>query len=77
MSDDASRAAQGRQAAVVCAVAAVLWMLAQWLGPQLGLPGQYAILFDLIALAAFFWAMVVTYRLRRALPARPGKTKQG
>ena len=77
MSDERVRLSQSRHAAMVCAVAAVLWLGAQWLGPVLGFPGQYAILFDLMALAAFGWAMVVTFRLRRAMGARPKQNKQG
>ena len=77
MNDERTRLSQSRQAAVVCAAAAVLWVGAQWLGPVLGLPGQYAILFDLMALAAFVWAMVVTFRLRRSIGARPKQNKQG
>ena len=42
-----------------------LWLLAQWLGPRLGLPGRYALLIDLAALAGFFWALVVTYQIWR------------
>ena len=48
------------------AALAVLWLAAQWLGPALGLPGRYAFLFDMAALAAFVWALVVTYRIWRA-----------
>jgi len=72
-----AKAAQSRTASLVCAGAAILWVLAQWLGPGLGLPGHYAILIDLAALAAFFWAMVVTYRIWRKPPAKQGQSKQG
>jgi len=37
----------------------------QWIGPELGLSGRYAILIDLLALAAFFWALVVTFQIWR------------
>jgi Family of unknown function (DUF5337) len=77
MTDPRALTAAGRQAALVCAVAAILWIGAQWLGPSLGLPGQYAILFDLMALAAFVWAMVVTFRVWRRQGANPGQNKQG
>ena len=46
----------------------VLWMAAQWLGGQLGWEARYVFLFDLAALAAFLWALVVTYRIWRATP---------
>ena len=35
---------QGRVVGAVIAVAMLLWLLAQWLGPHLGLPGRYALL---------------------------------
>ena len=72
-----AKAAKSRNASLVCAGAAALWVLAQWLGPVLGLPGQYAILIDLAALAAFVWAMVVTFRIWRKPPAKQGQPKQG
>ena len=62
---DIARARTGRTVAFVIAGAMVLWLLAQWVGPRMGLPGEYAILFDLCALAAFFWALVVAFRLWR------------
>ena len=52
MSDEDAKAAKSRMASLVCAGAAILWVLAQWLGPVLGLPGQFAILIDLAVLAA-------------------------
>jgi len=58
-------ARQGRIAALVIAGTMLLWLGAQWLGPKLGLPGRYAILFDFAALAGFFWALVVTWQIWR------------
>ncbi|WP_343082026.1 DUF5337 family protein [Ostreiculturibacter nitratireducens] len=60
---DQELARQGRMVAIVIAVTVVLWLGAQWLGPQLGLTGNYAFLFDFAALAAFLWALIVTYGL--------------
>lgn len=60
---DKALARQGRQVAVVIAATVILWLGAQWLGPQLGLVGNYAFLFDLAAMAAFLWALIVTYGL--------------
>ncbi len=54
-----------RMVALVIAVTMVAWIGAQWLGPKMGLAGRYAFLFDLAALAAFFWALVVTYQIWR------------
>ncbi|SMX34106.1 DUF5337 domain-containing protein [Actibacterium lipolyticum] len=58
-------ARQGRVAALVIAGTMILWVGAQWLGGQLGLPTRFAFLFDLAAMAALFWALVVTYQIWR------------
>ena len=47
----------------------LIWLAANWAGPALGLPGRYALLIDFAALAALFWAMVVTYQIWRARQA--------
>jgi Family of unknown function (DUF5337) len=62
---DLHRARQARLVGVVLAATMVLWMGAQWLGGQLGLETRYVFLFDLAAIAAFVWAMVVTYQIWR------------
>lgn len=59
------RARSGRNVAVVLVVTIVVWVVGQWLAPQIGLAGEYAILLDFAALAAFFWCMVVAYGLWR------------
>ncbi len=43
----------------------VVWMGANLIGGQIGLPTRFAFLFDLIALAAFFWALVVLFQAWR------------
>ena len=58
-------ARKSRMVAVVIAVVVVLWMGAQWIGGQIGLDPKFAFLFDLAALAAFFWTMIVTYQIWR------------
>ena len=63
--DEPALARQGRLVALVIAAAALLWLAAQWLGPRLGLAGKYALLIDFAALAAFVWALIVTYRIWR------------
>jgi len=63
---DAALARQGRIAALVIAVTMVLWLAAQYLGGRLGLPVRFVFLFDLAALAALFWALVVTFQIWRA-----------
>lgn len=55
-----------RTVAVVLAVTMLLWMGAQVVGGEMGWNPRYAFLFDLAALAAFFWALVVTYQIWRA-----------
>ncbi len=63
--DDMALAKQARLVAFVIAGTMLLWMAAQWLGGELGLEARYAFLFDFAALAAFFWALVVTYQIWR------------
>ena len=61
-------AKQGRVVGLVIAISMVIWILAQSLGPYLGLPGRYAILIDFLALVAFLWAIIsgmLMWRLRR------------
>lgn len=55
-----------RGAAIVIVVTMVVWMLASFLGGQLGLPVALAFLIDFAALAAFAWALVQLYRAWRA-----------
>lgn len=67
----ASRADPHRLAAKVRMVACVLvgtmliWLAVQWMGGRLGWPQHYVFLFDLAAIAAFVWAMVVTWQIWR------------
>lgn len=57
---DRGLAREARIAAVVIAVTGLLWIGSQWLLE----PGdRYVYLFDFAALAAFFWALVVTWRI--------------
>ena len=51
--DSRREAKQGRVVGLVIAISMVIWILAQSLGPYLGLPGRYAILIDFLALVAF------------------------
>ena len=60
------RARTARTVAIVLCVTMVLWVALQWIGGQLGWAAQWVFLFDLAALAAFLWAMVVTVGLWRA-----------
>jgi hypothetical protein len=58
-------ARKGRHIATVIAGAMVVWFGAGLVGKALGLPGRYAILFDLVALAALIYAMVNIYKMWR------------
>ncbi|WP_135450657.1 DUF5337 domain-containing protein [Tabrizicola caldifontis] len=62
---DLKRAAQARLVGIVLAVTMLLWMGVQWLGGRLGWETRYVFLFDFAALAAFLWALVVTYQIWR------------
>ena len=55
----------GRLISIVIAGTMLLWMAAQWIGGELGLPNEYVFLFDLFALAGFLWALIVTRQLWR------------
>jgi hypothetical protein len=48
------------------------WMFLSWAGGFYGWPARYAFLIDFLALAAFGWALHVTYRLWRARRAGRG-----
>ena len=63
---DAAIARKGRTAGLVIALTVTIWVAAQWVGPALGVPLRWAFLVDFTALAALFWALVVTYQIWRA-----------
>jgi len=60
-----ARVSQARTAAIVVAATMTLWIGANFAGKQMGLPVRYVFLFDFAALAAFFWALVVGFKLWR------------
>lgn len=62
---DAEQARQGRIVALVIAGTMIGWIVAQWLGKQVGMDNRFAVLIDLAALAGFFWALVVTLQIWR------------
>ncbi|MDT8329179.1 MAG: DUF5337 domain-containing protein [Roseovarius sp.] len=62
---DLQMARKGRTAGVVIAATMLIWMAAQWLGGQMGWPVRFVFLFDLAAIAALIWALVVTYQIWR------------
>lgn len=63
---DLRLARQSRLVGVVLLVTMLLWLGVQQMGSEMGWNPRYAFLFDLAALAAFFWALVVTYQIWRA-----------
>ncbi len=60
---DQQIAAQGRTAALVIAGAGLLAIFAPAITRTLGLQARFEMLFYLIALAAFIWSLVVTWKL--------------
>ncbi len=56
---------QARLAALVILVTFPSWLGFSYLGGQMGWDPAYAILGDLMALAAFIWALVVLYQVWR------------
>ncbi|SFR54410.1 DUF5337 domain-containing protein [Litoreibacter janthinus] len=64
--EDPRMVKQARQAAIVIFATMLIWIGAQAIGGQLGWPARFAFLFDLLAGAAFVWALVVLFRVWRA-----------
>lgn len=60
---DEVSARTGRIVGLVIAATMILWLAAQWIGPKVGLHPSFAFLFDMAALAAFIWSLVVLYGL--------------
>ncbi len=63
--EDIANAGQARLVGIVLAGTMILWLAGQWLGGMYGWQLRFAFLFDLAALAAFVWALVVTFRIWR------------
>ena len=62
---DLQNGRDARMVAVVLVATMALWLGAQFIGGRLGWEARFVFLFDLAALAAFIWTMVVTYRIWR------------
>ncbi len=69
--DRMAEARQARNVGLVLAGTMILWFAAQWLGGRLGLPVRYVFLFDLAAIAAFVWGLIVTFQIWRRRRAEP------
>ncbi|MGR3493388.1 MAG: DUF5337 domain-containing protein [Shimia sp.] len=63
--EERALARQGRVVALVIAGAMLFWIAAQAVGPALGITGEYAILIDLLVMAAMAWAVIVAIGLWR------------
>ena len=63
--DADARTRRGRVVAVVMAATMGVWLGLQALGAALGWPAGLAFVFDLAALGAFAWALIVTIGLWR------------
>lgn len=70
--EDPELAGQVRLVAGVLVATMVSWMFLSWAGGFYGWEARYAFLFDFLALAAFGWALFVTYRIWRARRAGRG-----
>ena len=63
---DQAIAAKGRHIALVMAGTILRWIaVSLFIGPMLGLPGRYALLFDFAALAGMIYALVNIFQLWR------------
>ena len=63
---DQAIARKGRHIGIVIAVTMVIWLgMTLFIGPAIGLPGRYALLFDFAALAGFIYAGVNIFQLWR------------
>lgn len=63
--DERALAVQARLAGFVMAGTMLVWMGLQWIGGQMGWQPRFVFLFDFAALAAFVWALSVTWRIWR------------
>jgi len=63
---DHAIARKGRHISLVIAGTMMAWIvLSLFVGPAIGLPGRFALLFDLAALAGLIYAVVNIYQLWR------------
>lgn len=59
-------AKKARLVSLVIAGAMLFWIGAQWIGGMFGITVRFQLLIDLIAIAAFVWALAVMYQIWRA-----------
>lgn len=65
-------AIEGKMAALVIMATGVIWVAATWAGGHFGWPERTRALFDLIALAGFAFALIVTFRIWRSRQSDEG-----
>lgn len=63
--DSHATARKAQKLGIVLVVTMGLWLGVQNLGGRFGWDYRLALVFDLVALAAFIWALVGTYRIWR------------
>ena len=63
--DEQARARAARRIAMVLGGTIVAWVAINAVGRALALPNALALMVDFAALAAFAWALVMTYRIWR------------
>ena len=66
MKRDNTQPQKGRQAALVIAGTAVIWVVLSFIGTQLGVSQRMLALFDMLALAGFVWALWMIFQMWRA-----------
>ena len=66
MAQGKNKSGAGQRAAIVVAATGMLWICANLAGEFMGLSVRIRTLFDLIALAAFGFALYMTFNLWRA-----------
>ena len=64
--DEMRLARRARLVGTVMVATMLLWFAAQWIGGTLGLAPRFVFLIDLMALAAFAWALVNVFWIWRA-----------
>ena len=62
---DSAQSKAGRRASLVSAGTGVFWIVTMYLGGQFDWPVRIRVLFDIMALAGFGIALLLTYQARR------------
>lgn len=62
---DKAQISELRTVAIVIVSITLFWNVAQWAGRKLGIHGNFAFLFDMIALLGFIWVLFTVIRIWR------------